>query len=64
MLSRLRSARLEAGLTQTQVAEALGRTQSFLSKVERGERRIDPIELRQFAALYGRPVQYFLEGDS
>jgi len=42
ILERLREARLAAGLTQTQVAERLGKPQSFVSKVELGERQIDP----------------------
>lgn len=61
MLARLRDARREAGLTQVEVAEAFKRPQSFVSKVESGERRIDPVELRDFARLYGKPVAFFLE---
>lgn len=38
-------ARTEAGLTQEEVAAALGRPQSFVSKYERGERRLDLVEL-------------------
>lgn len=47
-LEQLRNAREEKGLTQTDVAQRLGQTQSFVSKVERGERRIDIVELRAF----------------
>lgn len=47
-LEQLRNAREEKGLTQMEVAERLGRTQSFVSKAERGERRIDIVELRAF----------------
>jgi transcriptional regulator with XRE-family HTH domain len=53
MLRLLRHAREEADLTQVEVARALGRHQSFVSKIESGERRIDPIELLRFAELYG-----------
>lgn len=60
MLRRLKEARLAAGLTQAQVAAALGKPQSFVSKCESGERRVDPIELADFAQLYGRPVEFFL----
>lgn len=60
MLARLRAARLEAGLTQVQVAQALRREQSVISKSERGERRIDPIDLADFARLYRKPLEYFL----
>ena len=40
-MRQLQATRLEAGVTQQQVAERLGVTQSSVSKVERGERRID-----------------------
>ena len=42
-------ARLAAGLTQAEVASALGRPQSFVSKYERGERRLDVVELLEVA---------------
>jgi len=61
LLQRLREARQRAHLTQEQVADALGRTQSFVSKCESGERRIDAIELQAFAELYGVPLQRFTE---
>lgn len=53
MLVLLKRARQAAGLTQAQVAESFGRSQSFISKIESGEIRIDPIELVRFAELYG-----------
>jgi transcriptional regulator with XRE-family HTH domain len=53
MCRRLREARQRAGLTQVQAAKALGQPQNFVSKCETGERRIDPIELADFMALYG-----------
>jgi len=61
MLRRLRDARIEAGLTQAQVAAAMRRPQSFVSKCESGERRIDVIELDEFARLYQKPVAFFIE---
>lgn len=60
MLKRLRQARKEAGLTQIAVASALRRTQTFVSKCELGERRIDPVDLADFARLYQQPLTYFL----
>lgn len=51
---------MDAGLTQVAVAKALGKTQAYVSKCELGERRIDPIDLQDFANLYRRPFAYFL----
>ena len=45
----LRQLRLDAGLTQVQVAERLNVPQSFVSKYESGERRLDVMELRHVA---------------
>ena len=59
-IKQLRAARLEAGLTQVEVAGALGKPQSFVSRVETGERRLDIVEVEQFAKLYKKPLGYFL----
>lgn len=53
MCRRLKEARVRSGLTQAEAAKALGQPQNFVSKCETGERRIDPIELADFLALYG-----------
>jgi DNA-binding transcriptional regulator YiaG len=45
-LARLREARKQARLSQAEVARRLKRPQSFVSKCESGERRVDVIELR------------------
>ncbi len=60
MVEKLKQAREEAGLHQAEVAERLGKPQSYVSKVERAERRIDPPELARFAEAYGREVGWFL----
>lgn len=59
-LTRLRAAREGAGLTQVEVAKRLGVPQSFVSKCESGERRVDVVELAAFARLYRRPLTFFL----
>lgn len=41
----IRTLRLEAGLTQAELATRLGRPQSFVSKYENGERQLDFVEL-------------------
>lgn len=60
-LSHLRAARKAKGLTQAQLAERLGETQSFVSKCERGERRIDAIELRAFCQAIGISLADFIQ---
>ena len=61
LLRLLRAAREKAGLTQSEVARKLNRPQSFVSKCESGERRIDVIELRDFLMLYGQRVGEFVD---
>ena len=60
-LKRLREARKDADLTQAAVARALRRPQSFVSKSESGERRVDVIELAEFARLYRKRLSYFID---
>jgi transcriptional regulator with XRE-family HTH domain len=60
MLQRLRQARHDVGLTQAEVAEALGTTQGYVSKSEQGERRVDAIELSDFAQVYGARIDSLL----
>lgn len=58
-LCLLRELRAQASLTQEDIAIALNETQSFVSKCERGERRIDVIELRQFCQVMGVSLAEF-----
>lgn len=48
------------GLTQAEVAQALGTTQAYVSKSESGERRMDAVELYDFARVYGAPLETLL----
>ena len=52
-LRTLRDARVAAELTQEEVAARLGQTQSFVSKCERGERRLDIVETHAICAAIG-----------
>ena len=56
---RLRQARRQAGLTQAEASRRLRKPQSFLSKCESGERRVDFVELLAFADLYSVDVGFF-----
>ena len=49
----LSEARKEAGLHQTDVAARIGSDQSIISNIERGQRRIDVVEFRDFALAIG-----------
>ena len=60
-LGKLKQARLEAGLTQVQVASKLARPQSFVSKIESGERRVDVVELSEMAKLYRKSLDFFAQ---
>ena len=53
--------RHDAGLTQVQVAEALHVPQSFVSKYEAGQRRLDVIELQHIAAVLGTTLPAIVE---
>jgi transcriptional regulator with XRE-family HTH domain len=58
-LKVFREARRKAGITQVQLAKRVGETQSFISKCERGERRIDVVELRRFCQEFGMGLRQF-----
>lgn len=49
----LKEVRRTAGLTQVQLAEKLGRGQSYVSKMERGEQYVDAIELLEWCEACG-----------
>jgi transcriptional regulator with XRE-family HTH domain len=59
-LKLLKKTRQSAGLTQIQLARKIGETQTFVSKCERGERRIDVIELQTFCRAFGMNLKHFV----
>jgi transcriptional regulator with XRE-family HTH domain len=66
-LSLVRQVRLDAGMRQEDLAAKLGEPQSFVSRYESGERRLDVLELRQICEVLGVSLLEFvrrLEGDS
>lgn len=57
----LRQVRLDANLTQLQLAEKIGQTQSYVSKYENGEQRLDLIELEAVSKAVGISLTDFVE---
>lgn len=53
LISILIKARESAGMTQTELANALGQYQSFVARLESGERRVDVIEFLEIARILG-----------
>lgn len=60
LLRQLRELRLAAGLTQVGLSNTLGRPQSYVSDVERGERRMDLLQLRDFCNACGTSLTKFV----
>ena len=61
IIERLKKARIEADLSQQAVADKLSKPQSYISKIESGERRLDVAEMKKFAAIYNKPTDFFLK---
>lgn len=60
VLRLLREARKKSGITQIDLADRLGQTQSFVSKVERGDRRLDIVQLRTILLEFGVTLPDFV----
>lgn len=61
VLRLLKEAREQAGLTQVDLAKKLRQSQSFVSKIECGDRRLDIIQLRTICRLLGLELADFVE---
>jgi len=61
VVGHLKGARQEMNLKQEEVAKKLKKPQSYISKVESGEKRLDIIELKRFADIYKKPIGYFIK---
>lgn len=61
VLKKLQKARSEAGFTQAEVSQKLKKPQSYISKIERGERRIDITELSILAKIYRKSLNFFID---
>jgi len=61
LISQLKKVRIATGLNQSTVAKLLDKTQSYISKIESGERRIDIVQLKEFARIYKKKVDFFIK---
>ncbi len=61
LVEKLVKARQDMGLKQEDVAKLLGRTQSYVSKIEAGQRRIDIMQLKEFAKIYKKSLDFFVK---
>ena len=57
----LKKTRQDKGIRQVELAEKLGVPQSFISKYESGDRRLDILELRQVCKAISIPLQEFIK---
>ncbi len=60
LVGKLKKARKEAGLGQDKVAKLLKRSQSYVSKIESGQLRIDVLQLKEFARIYKKRLDFFI----
>ena len=60
-IKRMIKAREEAGLRQIDVAKKVKRPQSYISRVESGEYRLDILEVKKFAEIYKKSIEYFVK---
>ena len=61
IIEQLKKAREQAALSQEEVAKILHKTQSYISKIESGQRKIDIVQLKEFAKIYKKPLDYFIK---
>lgn len=61
VIEQLKTARFEVRLTQVDVAQKLKKPQSYISKIECCERRIDITELAEIANIYKKPLDFFIK---
>lgn len=61
IVERLKQARLDSGFSQIEVAKKIGKTQSYISKIESGQRRFDVLQLKEFVKLYKKSLDFFIK---
>ncbi len=61
---KLRDSRKYVGLTQDEVAKALGLPRTAIVEIEAGQRKVDALELKRLASLYKQSVSYLTGEDA
>jgi transcriptional regulator with XRE-family HTH domain len=61
IVQQLKKARNEAGLAQEKVAQILNTSQSYISKLESGQRKIDIVQLKEFTRIYKKDINFFIK---
>jgi transcriptional regulator with XRE-family HTH domain len=59
LISLLREVRLEAGLTQTELGSRIEKDQTYVSRYESGQRRLDILEVREICKAAGIKFEEF-----
>lgn len=60
-ISHLKKARIDSGFSQKDMAEKLGVTQSYISKIEQGQLRLDISQLKACAKVLGVKIEDLLK---
>lgn len=61
LIDQLKKARKKARLKQKDVAKRLKRTQSYVSKIESGQSRLDIVQLKEIAQVYKKTLDFFIK---
>lgn len=58
---RIAQTRIQAGVTQAELADACGYQAAWIGRIERGENSIDAHDLYEVAKFLNRPIEFFLD---
>ena len=61
LVNKIKTARVESKLSQEELARELNKTQSFVSKLENGQIRVDAILLSELSKIFKKDISYFLK---
>jgi transcriptional regulator with XRE-family HTH domain len=61
LVKRLKEARLASDLSQIEASKKLGKSQSYVSKIETGQLRVDIVQLKELAKAYKKDINFFIE---